>query len=97
LKTYSKVRIKTYFDAGAPVCSQIMNQEQIEMRMLSKFVKLNGETVPDKNKDAMLVDDIQLKGYFWDSKNKVPKYKIEYGKEKKLKRPEWSKHCEQKI
>ncbi len=58
------------------------------------MVESHGGTVLDYNTDAIncifehnefpfeLVDDIQLNGHYWDSKNEITKYKIECDKER---------------
>jgi hypothetical protein len=77
----------------APIYNQILQQEQIELHKLSKLVESHGGLVLDYNTDAIncafpdnkfpfeLVEDIQLKGHYWDKSNTVYKSKIEYNKE----------------
>ena len=91
--TFEKI-YKTDLETESPIYNQIINQEQIELYKLSKLVESHGGIVLDYNTDAIncifennefpfeLVDDIQLNGYYWDSKNEIPKYKIECDKER---------------
>ena len=85
---------KTTMETELPIYNQILQQEQIEIHKLMMLVKSKGGTVLDVNTDAVncmfednkfpfaLIEDIQLDGHYWDTDNKVYKYKIEYNKDR---------------
>jgi hypothetical protein len=80
---------KTNLETELPIYNQILQQEQIELYKLIKIVEANNGTVLDVNTDSVscvfpddklpftLLDDINIKDYYWDNDNKIPKYKIE--------------------
>jgi 5-methylcytosine-specific restriction enzyme A len=80
---------KTNLETEAPVYNQILQQEQIELHKLMMLVQANNGTVLDVNTDAVscifegdklpfqMLDDINIKGYYYDDKKMMPKYKIE--------------------
>ena len=88
-KSYS-----TNLETQAPIYNQILQQEQIELHKLGKLITSNAGVILDYNTDAIncvfpdnkfpfeLVEEIQLNNHYWDSNNKVYKYKIEYNKER---------------
>jgi len=81
-------------ETQAPLYHQILQQEQIELHKLGQLIKAHDGVILDYNTDAIncvfpdnafpfkLVDEIQLKGHYWDQSNEVYKYKIEYNKER---------------
>ncbi len=89
-----KKSFNTNLETQAPIYHQILQQEQIELHKLGQLIKAHSGVVLDYNTDAIhcifpenkfpfkLVDEIQLKGHYWDKTNKVYKYKIEYNKER---------------
>jgi 5-methylcytosine-specific restriction protein A len=88
-KSYS-----SHLETQAPIYSQILQQEQIELHKLGQLIKAHSGVILDYNTDAIncvfpdnifpfkLVDEIQLNGHYWDKSNTVYKYKIEYNKER---------------
>jgi len=96
-KKYYHTFEKTYntnLENQSPIYNQILQQEQIELHKLSQLIKSHSGTILDYNTDAIncvfpdnkfpfkLVEDIQLNGHYWNKKDKVYKYKIEYNKDR---------------
>ena len=79
---------KTNLETEAPIYSQILQQEQIELHKLMMIVEANNGTILDLNTDAVScifegdklpfeLDGINIKGFYYDDKKMFPKYKIE--------------------
>ncbi len=84
----------TTLENEVPIYNQILQEEAIQLNKSTQLIKSNGGEVIDLNTDAVictfpnnefpfkLVDDIQLDDHYWDTENKIPKYKIEHDKER---------------
>ena len=84
--------VKSNVETEQPIYDQILDIEAMELHKLATLIKSKGGQVLDLKTDAInfimpdnkfpfeLEDDKNLKGYYWDDKNKVPKYKIESSK-----------------
>ena len=82
---YNKFIDYCYLGTESPIYNQILQQEQIELHKLSQLIKSHSGVILDYNTDAIncvfpdnnfpfeLVEDIQLKGHYWDKSNKVYK------------------------
>jgi primosomal protein N' len=96
-KKYYHTFEKTYntnLENQSPIYNQILQQEQIELHKLGQLIKSHSGTILDYNTDAIncvfpdnkfpfeLVEEIQLNGHYWNKKDKVYKYKIEYNKDR---------------
>ena len=79
---------KTNLETESPIYNQILQQEHIELHKLMMIVEANNGTVLDVNTDAVScifegdklpfqLDGINIKGYYYDDQNIMPKYKIE--------------------
>jgi hypothetical protein len=80
--------IKTNIETEQPIYDQILDIEAIELHKLSRIIEKNGGTCLDLKTDAItcifennefpfeLIDDINLDGYYWDNKNKLPNIKL---------------------
>jgi hypothetical protein len=76
-------------DTEAPLYNQIIDLEAIEVHKLMTIIKEKGGTVLDVSTDCVsavfptdelpfeLVDDINIKGYYFDETEKFPRYKLE--------------------
>jgi hypothetical protein len=76
-------------DTEAPLYNQIIDLEAIEVHKLMTIIKEKGGTVLDVSTDCVsavfptdelpfeLVDDINIKGYYYDKAEKFPRYKLE--------------------
>ena len=76
-------------ETESPLYHQIVQMENIEMYKLKKLIESKGGVVLDLNTDACscifpddvlpleLIDDENIKGYYYDKNQEFPKYKIE--------------------
>ena len=84
--------VKSNIETEQPIYDQILDIEAMELHKLSTIIKNNGGQVLDLKTDAItcifkdnkfpfkLIDEKNLKGFYWDDNKKVPKYKIEESK-----------------
>ena len=79
---------KTNIETEKPIYDQILDLEAIALYELSKLIKSKGGEVLDLNTDCIScsfpndvlpfeLDGKNIKGYYFDDVNKVPKYKLE--------------------
>lgn len=105
-KSYESKKLET----EAPIYNQIIQMENIELHKLATIIEDNYGSVLDLKTDCIgcwfncdgipfdLIDDINIKGYYWDKEKKYPKYKLEdterlkFGRMEKWKRTETFKH-----
>jgi hypothetical protein len=90
-------------ETEAPIYNQIVQLENIELHRLAKLIELNNGQVLDLKTDCIacafkdnkfpfaLTDNRNIKGYYFDNNNAVPKYKIEVSKRLEFGRME--KYC----
>ncbi len=81
-------RLFNNLENQSPIYNQILQQEQIELHKLGQWIKSHSGTILDYNTDAIncvfednkfpfeLVEDIQLKGHYWNKADKAYKYKL---------------------
>jgi hypothetical protein len=93
-----KEYIKTNIETEQPIYDQILDIEAIELHKLSKIIESKNGIVLDLKTDCIscifpdnkfpfdLIDDKNLKHYYWDENNTLPKYKIESGKRLEVER-----------
>ena len=87
-----KEYVKSNIETEQPLYDQILDIEAMELHKLAELIKSKGGQILDLKTDAInfymqdnifpfeLEDEKNLKDYYWDDKNKVPKYKIEIAK-----------------
>ena len=79
---------RTFMETEKPIYDQILDLEAIALHKLSKLIESKNGTVLDLNTDCVTCnfhDDIfpfelennDIKGYYYDNKNKCPLYKLE--------------------
>ena len=79
---------KTIIETEKPIYDQIMDLEAISLYELTKLIKSKGGEALDLNTDCVScsfpndifpfeLDGKNIKGYYFDDKNEVPKYKLE--------------------
>jgi 5-methylcytosine-specific restriction protein A len=102
-KSYESKKLET----EAPIYNQIIQMENIELHKLAMIIEDNYGTVLDLKTDCVacwfncdgipfkLLDEINIKGYYWDKEKKYPKYKLENGQRLKFGRMEKWKRNEQ--
>ena len=95
--------IKSKEETESPIYNQIIELEAIELHKLKTIIESKGGLCLDANTDAVscvfkrdilpfeMLDDINLKGYYYDDEKKIPMYKVEI-KDKRLQYPKLAKY-----
>ena len=90
--------IKSRQETDAPIYKQILELEAIELHKMKTLIESKGGICLDLNTDCIscvfkndklpfeMIDDINLKGFYYDEKNIFPKYKLD-AKDTRLKYP----------